>query len=598
MANIINIGNDGFASARRSEYVDKSGLIGFVNRTLCSEDKFICVTRARRFGKSMAAKMLNAYYDESCNSDSLFRDLKIAGDPTYSIHLNKYPVIFLDMTFFTTTCKHQDEMVEWIEQWVKADLHKVYPEVSVDNDLPLISFLLALAEHHGKRFIMIIDEWDAVCREVSDKPELMHRYVDWLRSMFKGSVTDRVFAGVYMTGILPIKQYDTQSALNNFTHYSVLDPEPLQGYFGFTEEEVESLCEKNGLDYLQMAQWYDGYEVAGLHIFNPNSVMKAVHKRTFSNYWMQTGAYEGLKRYITMNFDGLRDAVVSLLGNVPVKVELLRSPDNLNVVEGRDSVLSTLVHLGYLTYNRDSQTVRIPNYEVKREFEEVVRDSHWTFLSDAIGQSDRLLQDTLEGNEPAVAKAIGKVHEDNTSIIKYNDENSLSCVLSLAYYAAQNEYVMVREMPAGKGFADLVLVPRRNVSKPALVLELKWNKTAEAAIKQIKERNYVQSLGDYAGEIILVAVNYDKRKKIHNCSIERISKTQGVHKEYSRSRKQQEILAYCSEPRSLEEIALYMRVTDKYYMKRKHINPMLGIDLFMTDPDAPNSPTQRYYRKE
>lgn len=598
MANIINIGNDGFASARRSEYVDKSGLIGFVNRTLCSEDKFICVTRARRFGKSMAAKMLNAYYDESCNSDSLFRDLKIAGDPTYSIHLNKYPVIFLDMTFFTTTCKHQDEMVEWIEQWVKADLHKVYPEVSVDNDLPLISFLLALAEHHGKRFIMIIDEWDAVCREVSDKPELMHRYVDWLRSMFKGSVTDRVFAGVYMTGILPIKQYDTQSALNNFTHYSVLDPEPLQGYFGFTEEEVESLCEKNGLDYLQMAQWYDGYEVAGLHIFNPNSVMKAVHKRTFSNYWMQTGAYEGLKRYITMNFDGLRDAVVSLLGNVPVKVELLRSPDNLNVVEGRDSVLSTLVHLGYLTYNRDSQTVRIPNYEVKREFEEVVRDSHWTFLSDAIGQSDRLLQDTLEGNEPAVAKAIGKVHEDNTSIIKYNDENSLSCVLSLAYYAAQNEYVMVREMPAGKGFADLVLVPRRNVSKPALVLELKWNKTAEAAIKQIKERNYVQSLGDYAGEIILVAVNYDKRKKIHNCSIERISKTQGVLKEYSRSRKQQEILAYCSEPRSLEEIALYMRVTDKYYMKRKHINPMLGIDLFMTDPDAPNSPTQRYYRKE
>ena len=493
------------------------------------------MTRARRFGKSMAAKMLNAYYDESCNSDSLFRDLKIAGDPTYSIHLNKYPVIFLDMTFFTTTCKHQDEMVEWIEQWVKADLHKVYPEVSVDNDLPLVSFLLALAEHHGKRFIMIIDEWDAVCREVSDKPELMHRYVDWLRSMFKGSVTDRVFAGVYMTGILPIKQYDTQSALNNFTHYSVLDPEPLQGYFGFTEEEVESLCEKNGLDYLQMAQWYDGYEVAGLHIFNPNSVMKAVHKRTFSNYWMQTGAYEGLKRYITMNFDGLRDAVVSLLGNVPVKVELLRSPDNLNVVEGRDSVLSTLVHLGYLTYNRDSQTVRIPNYEVKKEFEDVVRDSNWVFLSDAISQSDRLLLDTLNGDERIVAQTIEKVHENNTSIIRYNDENSLACVLSLAYYAAQREYVMVRELPAGKGFADLVLVPRRNVNKPALVLELKWNKTADAAIRQIKEKDYLQSLSGYEGEIILVAVNYDKKNKVHSCSIEKTSKTQGVVKEYSGS---------------------------------------------------------------
>lgn len=609
MANIINLGNEGFASARRSEYVDKSGLIGFVNRTLCSEDKFLCVTRARRFGKSMAAKMLNAYYDQSCNSDSLFRDLKIASDPTYRGHLNKYPVIYLDMTFFTTSCKHQDEMVEWIDRWVKDDLHTVYPDVPFDNDLPLISYLLALAEHQGKRFIMIVDEWDAICREASDKPELMRHYVDWLRSMFKGSHTDRVFAGVYMTGILPIKQYDTQSALNNFTHYSVLEPEPLQGYFGFTEDEVKALCERNDMDYLQLAQWYDGYEAAGLRIFNPNSVMKALHKRTLSNYWMQTGAYEGLKRYITMNLDGLRDAVVSLIGNVPVKVESLRIPDNLNVMEGRDSVLTTLVHLGYLTYNRDSQTVKIPNYEVKKEFEDVVRDSNWVFLSDAISQSDRLLLDTLNGDERIVAQAIEKVHENNTSIIRYNDENSLACVLSLAYYAAQREYVMVRELPAGKGFADLVLVPRRNVNKPALVLELKWNKTADAAIRQIKEKDYLQSLSGYEGEIILVAVNYDKKNKVHSCSIEKTSKTQGVLKEYSRSsqgvvkehswsKKQQEILAFCIESRSLEEIAIHLKVSDKYYMKRKHVNPMLGVDLFMTDPDAPNSPTQRYYSKK
>lgn len=250
---------------------------------------------------------------------------------------------------------------------------------------------------------------------------------------------------------------------------------------------------------------------------------------------MQTGAYEGLKRYITMNLDGLRDAVVSLIGNVPVKVESLRIPDNLNVMEGRDSVLTTLVHLGYLTYNRDSQTVKIPNYEVKKEFEDVVRDSNWVFLSDAISQSDRLLLDTLNGDERIVAQAIEKVHENNTSIIRYNDENSLACVLSLAYYAAQREYVMVRELPAGKGFADLVLVPRRNVNKPALVLELKWNKTADAAIRQIKEKDYLQSLSGYEGEIILVAVNYDKKNKVHSCSIEKTSKTQGVVKEYSRS---------------------------------------------------------------
>ena len=535
MSDIINIGNEGFASVRRSEYVDKSELIGFVNRTLFSEDKFICVTRARRFGKSTAAKMLNAYYDRSCSSDSLFGDLKIASDATYRIHLNKYSVIYLDMTFFTTTCKHQETMVEWMDRWIKNDLHNVYPEVILNPGQPLISYLLALTEHQDSRFIMIIDEWDAICREAADKPELMRQYVDWLRSMFKNSNTDRVFAGVYMTGILPIKQYDTQSALNNFTHYSVIDPEPLQGYFGFTEEETRALCSKNGMDYHIMEQWYDGYEVGGMRIFNPNSVAKAIKKCSFSNYWMQTGAYEGLKRYITMNLDGLRDAVVSLLAGVSVKLESMRFSGDLREMDSRDSVLTTLVHLGYLTYNRVTGEVRIPNYEVRKEFEDVIRDSRWSFVTEALNNSERLLQDTLEGNEKAVAEAVEKIHQDNTSIIKYNDENSLSCVLSLAYYTALKDYVMIRELPAGKGYADIVLVPRRGADKPALVLELKWDKSARTAINQIKEKSYASSLAEYVGEIVLVAINYDKASKKHICLIEKTSKTQGVLKEYSRS---------------------------------------------------------------
>ena len=493
MADIINIGNEGFASARRSRYVDKSGLIGFVNRTLCSEDKFICVTRARRFGKSMAAKMLCAYYDQSCSSDNLFRDLKISSDSTYLSHLNRYPVIYLDMTFFTTTCKNQDIMVEWMDRWIRDDLHEVYPEVPSAEGQPLISYLLALAEHQGNRFIMIIDEWDAICRETAHNSELMRRYVDWLRSMFKSGNTDRVFAGVYMTGILPIKQYDPQSALNNFTHYSVLDPEPLQGYFGFTEEEARILCSQNNIDYRTLEQWYDGYEVGGMRIFNPNSVAKAIKKGTFSNYWMQTGAYEGLKRYITMNLDGLRDAIVSLLTGISVKIESLRFSGDLCQMGGRDSVLTTLIHLGYLTYNRSTGTVRIPNNEVKKEFEDVIRDSEWTFVTEAINHSERLMQDTLDGNDAAVAEAIERIHQNNTSIIKYNDENSLACVLSLAYYTAQKDYMAVRELPTGKGYADIVLVPRRSVSKPALVLELKWDKTAKSAINQIKEKEALKS---------------------------------------------------------------------------------------------------------
>ena len=522
MGRFINIGNTGFERARNGEYVDKSKLIGYVNRSLNTEHNMLCVTRARRFGKSMAAKMLCAYYDQSCDSKALFNDLAIAQDSTFETHLNKYPVIYLDLTDFTT--QYSDDLSDIVKVMQGAIIQEVeqeYPDVRFNASDDLMSCLLNIATSTGKKFIMIIDEWDAICREADKNPDLMRRYVDWLRRLFKGGNTDRVFAGVYMTGILPIIQYDTQSALNNFEELTMISPGALAGHFGFTKDEVANLCEKYGLDIEQMTSWYDGYQLGETqHIYNPYSVMSAIRKHSIESYWATTGAYESLRKYIMLNFDGLRESVIELLSGNEVNVNVLRFSNNLQKIISRDDALTTLIHLGYLSYDRQRKTCSIPNYEVKQEFEKSVRDTDWKSVTDALEQSEALLNQTLEGDENAVTQAIEAVHEEFTSVLQYNNENSLSCVITIAYYMAQNQYVFVREFPTGKGFADVVLIPKQNIDMPAIIIELKWNESADTAINQIKQKGYVKSLAKYTGEVVLVGVNYDKASKKHSCKIE------------------------------------------------------------------------------
>lgn len=612
MAKYINIGNAGFQKARNDEYIDKSELLGFVNRALNTEHNMLCLTRARRFGKSMAAKMLCAYYDWSCDSHSLFADLKIAADTTYTMHLNKYPVIYLDITYFTTTCRTIVDIVDVMEKALIADLQNVYPDLSISLDEPLIDALLRITEVHKQKFIMIVDEWDAIFRESESRQDVMRQYVDWLRSMYKTPLTDRVFAGVYMTGILPIVQYDTQSALNNFDELTMISPGALAGHFGFVDSEVQYLCDKYQMDMAEMKRWYDGYKVGDKDgIYNPYSVMSAIRKHSMESYWATTNAYESLKKYISLNYDGLKEAVVAMIAGESVGVNILRFTNDLQSMQSCDDALTSLIHLGYLSYDRATKTCYIPNYEVKQEFEKTILATDWTEVISALTQSATLLKKTLEGDAEYVAQAIEIIHEQNTSIVRYNDENALSSVLKLAYYMAQNQYLMISELPTGKGFADIVLLPKPLANVPAIVLELKWNKSAKTAIDQIKQKNYAGVLSQYSGEVVIAGINYDKKTKLHTAVIERVvQKNQGVNswssqgvddqglKEYSWSKKQQRILNFCTQERSLEDIAAHLNVGDRYYMKKKHIDPMLGVALLMTEPNSPNSPTQKYIIKK
>lgn len=520
MGTYINIGNAGFQSARNSEYVDKSGLINIVNSTLFTEHRFSCVTRCRRFGKSMAAKMLCAYYDRSCNSHALFSDLQIANSPTFELHLNKYTVIYLDMSAFTERFK-DDNITEKIKEKLRDDVLDAYPHVKVKEDDDLMETLIRINEATGDVFMLIVDEWDAICREFPPTSTAMDNYVGWMRRMFKDVNASRIFAGVYMTGILPIKKYKTESALNNFMEYSMVEPRSMSQYFGFTKDEVQILSKKYYTDFDNLVKWYDGYQIGDeSSMFNPNSVIQAVETGRCRSFWASTGAYDTVAQYIRLNFEGLKDDIIGMLAGGRCKVDPTKFQNDMSVIRCKDDVFTVLIHLGYLSYNWRKDECYIPNREVAGEMVNAIEANDWKPLADALKKSELLLQSTLDGDEAAVARGIETAHDENTSILSYNDENSLACVLSIAYFYARNDYVIHREFASGKGFADIVLIPRKNVASPAIVIELKVNKDADTAISQIHRKQYPAKVAEYCDRLLLVGINYDRGTKQHTCKIE------------------------------------------------------------------------------
>lgn len=527
----INKGNEGFFSAVNSDYVDKSGMIAVINKTLNTERRYTCVTRSRRFGKSMAVDMLRAYYDESCDSESLFDGLIAKKSPTFSLHLNRYPVVNVDITDFITKYAADSHIVKYMQEEIIADLLAVYPKVERVATDDLMNIFIKIYDMTGRKFIMLIDEWDAIYREYSNNNAVTDEYLNLLRRMFKGSGSKDVFAGVYMTGILPIKKYDTQSALNNFREYSVVEPGTLDKYFGFTPEEVCALASDDGVTMDELKTWYDGYSIGNeTSIYNPYSVIEAISRGRCGSFWSSTAAYDSVATYIEMNYKGLKDDIILMLAGGRCSVDTTGFTNDIHDIRSKDDVLTVLIHLGYLAYDSSSQECFIPNKEVRMEMANAVKSRHWK-VADALEKSKNLLRATIDGDQDAVAHGIELAHDANTSILSYHDENSMACVLTIAYYHAMNDYVIHRELPTGKGFADLVFIPRRNVSSPAIVVELKYNKDAVSAIDQIKLKNYPAKVAEYletsggaSSEIILVGINYDKdgaEGKKHTCVIER-----------------------------------------------------------------------------
>ena len=526
MGAYLNPGNVGFAEISNSGYIDKTGMIEIINQRINTTNKLICVSRPRRFGKSYAALMLCAYYDCTCDSHSLFDGKEVSKTEHYEDHINKYNVIYLDISGIVSDVTRRDgsikDVVNQIAEAVRSDLISERPELAKITSLS--DCMIAYTKAANRKFVFIIDEWDAVIREAKNDTNTQRAYLNLLREWFKnGNFTPKVVAAAYMTGILPIKKNGSESAVSDFKEFTILQPEPFVQYTGFTETEVKALCEQNGMPFEQAKQWYDGYEFKNHEpVYNPYSVMMAMQRKEYKSYWRKTSAAESLRTYIGMNMDDLQNKILRLIAGEPVKVYTDDFENDFETFNSSDDVLTLMIHLGYLTYNDATSQARIPNEELRIEFKRLLNRPKNKCLSELIQASEKLFKDTLDGNEEVVAETIMRVRETNYAPMFYNNEQALRYVIKFAYIICIDYYLKVEELPTGQGIADVVFIPKQDTSLPVMIVELKWNKTADSAVQQIKEKKYPAILEGYVGEMVIVGINYDTKTKEHSCKIERI----------------------------------------------------------------------------
>ena len=530
MGSYLNPGSTMFRASIRSKiYVDKSELMTKINEFVNTEQKYVCVSRPRRFGKSMAMNMLAAYYDREENTEDIFDKLKISRASSYREHLNQYDVLKINMQDFLSISSDIDEMLRIFKEYLLHDLLKKYENISFVDKNNLAQVMRDICSSTGRSFVILIDEWDCLFREYQYDGEAQKKYLDFLRLWLK----DKEYVALaYMTGILPVKKYGSHSALNMFMEYSMTDPGNLAEYFGFTGDEVKALCEEYQMSFEEAESWYDGYKLVSHHwqgnqeysMYSPKSVVEAMLRHKFGTYWNQTETYEALKKYIQMDMDGLKQSVIEMLAGNSVRINTGTFSNDMTNFATKDDVLTLLVHLGYLTYDSDTESVMIPNKEVSQEYMNAISTMNWSGVIDAVETSRQLLEALWNMDEEAVAAGVELAHKEN-SILQYNDENSLSCTVNLAFYFAREYYTIIREYPTGKGFADICWIPKKqHMDKPAVIVELKWNKSASGALNQIIEKQYTEAFSDYRGNILLVGINYDRKSKTHTCKIEKVRK--------------------------------------------------------------------------
>ena len=526
MALYLNVGNESFQESLNSIiYVDKSPLIEILNRSIKTKNKYFCLSRPRRFGKSVTAQMICSYYAKGQDCSPLFDDLEIASFDDYKKHLNQYDVISINISDEFSRASHNvKSMTDILTKSIVRELKEEYPNCVISSPEFLDLTLQEVYNYSKVPFVFVIDEWDCIMREKKEDPDSIKQYLEWLKAIFK----DKSYVGLaYMTGILPVKKYGSHSAMNMFTEYSMTEPLNLGQYIGFTENEVKDICKQHDVAFNQMQQWYDGYSFKDVpHIYNPNSVVNAATYKKYISYRTKTETFESLQEYIDMNMEGLRDDIVKLIAGEAVIIDVSTFSNDMVTFHSKDDVLTLLIHLGYLAIKGSTNLgviVHIPNEEIKLEFKTCVKNNNrYAGVYDLIKNTDVLLNDIWSLNSEAVAKIFDEAHQDHTSILTYNNENSLANVIAISLFlSTTNTYNVVRELPTGKGYADLVYLPKPGVNKPALLIELKFDKSAQTAITQIKEKNYLQFFKDYKGEVLLVGINYSKDTKTHQCIIER-----------------------------------------------------------------------------
>ena len=522
MGIFVNPGNENLKIALNSQiFVDKSLVLKKLCSFLNSNQRFICVSRPRRFGKSTVRDIMVAYFSKGCDSREMFSNLKIAKDQCFEENLNKFNVLSIDMGFFYNNVRDKEEVLEKLEEKLREDFSEEFSDIEFSEKDSIADMIMKVYKRTNTQFVIIIDEYDTLIREkMSD--EMVEKYRSLLNALFKSEQLSKTIALAYITGILPVIKDKVQSKLNNFTVQStMLMPWGMEEYFGFTKDETESLCNEYGMSFEECENWYDGYKIGGINVYNPNSVVIAMMTHEYGNYWMSSGSYEAVSDYIKLDYDGVKSAVAEMLSGREAAVNVSDFLNTLKEISTKDDILTYLIHLGYLNYNKETGCCRIPNREIRQEWEKAIKKAdNFSKVAQMIKDSDTLLYLTQNGVSEEVAAALDKAHTEVSSALNYNFESSLQAAIILAYYTAKTKYTIIQELPAGYGFADIGFIPK-NPKDPAILIELKCNHDADTAIKQIKNKNYPAAFENYLDNLLLVGVNYDKTTKVHECVIEK-----------------------------------------------------------------------------
>ena len=540
MGTYLNPGNDNFrVQVENGTYVDKTMLIEETNKRLNDNDfKFLCISRPRRFGKSIAENMLAAYYSKGADSRTLFAPYKISQAASFEKNLNKFNVIHIDLNalysewIITIHDPSQENIPEqqrrlsfipFVTKKLCAEFKKEFKDVAFEDGSSVASSIQQVFAQKHETFIVIIDEYDVLVREQVPQ-SLFKTYLEFLSSLFKNSTLKPAISLAYLTGILPIMKDKVQSKMNEFDKITMLDADDFAEFTGFTTEEVKALCKKYNCDFEECKSWYDGYNLKGVEIYNPQAVIKAVPRSKFKSYWSETSSYEVVAEKIRMNFAGTKEDVITMMGGGRVGIEVEAYENTMSSFNSKDDVFTYLIHLGYLAYDEKEKQCYIPNKEIYEEWKRVVKNtSDYSETNKIISDSEQLLRDTIAMNEEAVARGLDAAHRHVTSYRNYNNEYALHAAIYLAYIYAMNNYIIAKELPAGNGCADIVYIPF-DKTKETLIVELKYNGSASKALEQIKSKKYFDLLEKWNGGILFVGVNYDAESKTHECKIERFEK--------------------------------------------------------------------------
>ena len=549
MGNILNPGNDNsfinLVKARDTRvFVDKTDFLEKTNTLFNTDGKLLAVTRPRRFGKTVTAHMLSAYYSKGYAGQNIFDKLEIANRASFAEHLNKYDVIYIDMNtidglFDGYSNKKQkvegvNDLVDYFEYSIikelkSSDIFSACLEKHQIENTGLLETLLVITQDLNTKLIFIMDEWDLVYREYCNDEALQKKFIKLLKNLFKADGGQDCFALAYLTGILPIKKYNSQSALNDFDEYNMLSPGNYAPYFGFTEDEIAKIVEspKCKVSHQDLKEWYEGYKIKGVDIYNPNSVCKAVSRSECISYWSGTSSNEEFVRLINTDFKGIKEDIINLIEGEQVTFSCANFQNDMVTIKDKNDVFSLLVCLGYLgcsdTKNKYRKVAYVPNAEIKAVLMDIVREQNWYERMETIKRSDNLLKAIMELDGTTVSGVIQEIHNSSAvSLLDYNDEESLTyCVMTGLLWSTLDDYSCHREDQAGKGRVDLVYEPITG-KLPLILIEFKYDGSAEEAIAQIKTQEYFKRYTGQYRNIIIVGINYSTKTKDHQCLIEKL----------------------------------------------------------------------------